>query len=154
MKGWGIPRGECMWQVYIWFRGGDLKTFWDIRLLSNEVGGAYPQETYGLCHWMHLLIRNKNIYGLVVGIWMVSEILRLLWSEGVGVTPGTQRLCHWMPLIIRNKNMYGLWDIRPSMKRRGGGGHAPGTQGPCHWMCLIIKNINKYGLEGGNLNGL
>ena len=30
------------------------------------------------CHWMLLSIRKKNIYGLGVGICMVSEILGFL----------------------------------------------------------------------------
>ena len=37
---------------------------------------------------MRLILRNKNIYGLWVGIWTVSKILCILWNEGVGHAPG------------------------------------------------------------------
>ena len=30
---------------------------------------------HGRCHWMHVMIRNKNICGLGLRIWTVSEIL-------------------------------------------------------------------------------
>ena len=37
---------------YIWFRGGDLNSFWDIR----------PVMSPSLCHWMRRIIRITNIY--------------------------------------------------------------------------------------------
>ena len=56
-----------------------------------------------------LIIGNKNIYGLWVGIWTFSRIFGLLWNEGFGVAPwGIPSQCHLMDLIIRNNNIYGL----------------------------------------------
>ena len=46
----------------IWFRGGDLNSFWDTRPFMNPSG----------CHWMRLIIRNMNICGLGVGNWTVK----------------------------------------------------------------------------------
>ena len=43
------------------------------------------------CHWMCLSIR-KTIYGLGVGIGMVSEILGFLLKKGVGHAPGSPRM--------------------------------------------------------------
>ena len=37
-----------------------------------------PKAIGGLCHWIWLIIRNKNIYGLRVGIRMDSEIFGIL----------------------------------------------------------------------------
>ena len=60
------------------------------------------------CHWMCLSIRKKNIYGLGVGIRMVSEILGLLLNKGGEAWPqGVPGWCHWMCLSIRNRNIYG-----------------------------------------------
>ena len=43
-----------------------------------------PRGTSCQCHWMCLSIRKKNIYGLGVGLSMVSEILRFLVNKGGG----------------------------------------------------------------------
>ena len=51
-------------QEYIWFRGGDLNSFLDIRPCIKHRGGAYPSGIPGQCHWMCCIIRNKNMYGL------------------------------------------------------------------------------------------
>ena len=37
---------------------------------------------------MRLILRNKNIYGLWVGIWTVSKMLCILWNEGGEACPG------------------------------------------------------------------
>ena len=95
-------------QGYVWIRGGDLNGFWDMRPFMKWWGGAYPQGTPGLYHRMRLIIRN-NMYGLGVGIWMVSEIYGLLnWKR---VWQITKELCpcQWMHLIIRNNKIYCLW---------------------------------------------
>ena len=46
----------------IWFRGGNMNSFWDIRPFMNP----------SWCHWMRLIIRNANICGLGVGNWTVK----------------------------------------------------------------------------------
>ena len=55
-------------QEYIWFKGGDLNSFCDIRSSMNCRGWGIPTGTPSLCHWMRLIIRNKNIYVLEMGI--------------------------------------------------------------------------------------
>ena len=80
--GWGITPGDPRSmslnasyhkkQGYIWYRGGDLNGFWDMRHFMKWRGGADHQGIPGLCRWMRLIIRNNNIYGLEVGIWTVS----------------------------------------------------------------------------------
>ena len=78
-------------QEYIWFMGGDLIGFSDIRPFMKWRGGAWLLCTggpLGWSHWMCLIIRNKNIYGIGVRIWTVSEILGLLWSGGGGAPWG------------------------------------------------------------------
>ena len=114
-NGWGIPWGIPGWRhwmrlvirsniiyglvgIWIWDGGSELFSRWD---------GAYPTPphptgTHGRCQWMYLIIRNNDIYGLRVGIWAVSEILSLKWTEGGGVLNGS-------------------WDIKPYMKCRVGG---------------------------------
>ena len=82
-------------QQYIWFMGGDLNGFWDITHFMKWRGWGMPPEDpfgiHGSCHLMCLIIRNKNIYDLWVGIWTVSEILSILW-KGAGACPrGTPR---------------------------------------------------------------
>ena len=73
-------------QQYIWFMGGDLNGFRDITHIMKCRGwGMPPGDPFGIhgpCHLMRLIIRNKNIYDLWVGIWMVSEILCILWKGG------------------------------------------------------------------------
>ena len=105
-------------QQYIWFMGEDLNSFWDITHFMKWRGWGIPPGDplgiHGPCHLMRLIIRNKNIYGLEVGIWMVSKILSISWNEGGGAcTRGTPRgpKIHVteMLLILRNKNIYGLW---------------------------------------------
>ena len=72
-------------------------------------GGVYPLGTYGQCHLMHLIIGNKNIYGLGVGSEHFLEYLAFYEMKGFVVAPwGTPGQCHWMGLIIRNNNIYGL----------------------------------------------
>ena len=59
----------CHWmshhkeQEYIWFRGGDLKDFF---YELERVG--MPFGTPSWSNWLSLIIRNKNLYGLGVGI--------------------------------------------------------------------------------------
>ena len=43
---------------YIRYRGGVLNGSWDIKPSMNWRGGVY----HDWCQWMHLIIRNKNIY--------------------------------------------------------------------------------------------
>ena len=53
--------------IKLWFKAGDLHGFGDISSLLIGGGGAYPLGIPGLCHWMRLIIRNNNIYGLGEG---------------------------------------------------------------------------------------
>ena len=49
------------------------------------------------------------LYGLGLGICMVSEIMSLSLTRGGGAyTRGIPLPFHWMDLIIRNNNIYGL----------------------------------------------
>ena len=54
-----------------------------------------PWETQGTCHWIHIIIMNNNIYGLGVGIWIVSEIFGFWWNERgrVGHDPRGRKVC-------------------------------------------------------------
>ena len=87
-------------QQYIWFMGGDLNGFRDITHFMKCRGwGIPPGDPFGIhgpCHLMHLIIRNKNKYGLWLGIWTVSKILSILWNEGGGAYP---RGTPWGPKI-------------------------------------------------------
>ena len=77
---WGISPGDLLSvsldasyhkeQEYtcIWFRGGDLNNHRIFGLLLLNGFGVAPWGTPGQCHWMGLIIRNNNIYGLWVGI--------------------------------------------------------------------------------------
>ena len=97
---WG-PRDPChnmayhKEQQYIWFIGGDLNSFRDITHFMKWRGWDMPPGDpfgiHGPCHLMRLIIRNKNIYGLWVGIWTVSEILSILWKGGGACPRGTSR---------------------------------------------------------------
>ena len=108
---WGTPRFMSLnasfhkKQGYIWFRGGDLNGFWDMRPFMKWRGGANPQGTPGLCHWMRLIIRNNNIYGLGVGIWMVSDIWPFLNWKRVGKSPGNSVYVNGC-ILSRNNNVY------------------------------------------------
>ena len=57
--------------------------------------GHLDYVTQGLGRWMCLIIRNKNIYGLGVGILTVSELLHILWSKGGGACPEGPPGDHW-----------------------------------------------------------
>ena len=70
-------------QQYMWFRDGILNGFWDIKPYMNWRGWGIPPGNPSRCHTLYLIIRNKNIYGLGVGIWTVSEILGLLGGKEV-----------------------------------------------------------------------
>ena len=160
LEGSGIPQGDHRSvsvdvsyhkEQYIWFRHGVLNGSWYIK--TYELKG-----NVGLCHWMCLIIRNKYIYGLRAGFWMIPDILSLIWTGMGGVYHSeTHGWCHWMHLIIRNKNIYGWgWGSEQFliyfafMNRSGGRWHYPGlTPGSCHWMRLIIANNNMYGLGVG-----
>ena len=94
-RGWGktLRDPKLVWlnasyhkeQEYIWFRAGDLNSFWDLPLMKWTGWGKDPDHQGDtLKPLTESVIRNKNIYGYVVGIWMVSEILGLLWSGGGG----------------------------------------------------------------------
>ena len=56
-----------------------------------------PWGTQGMCHWIHIIIMKNDIhvYGLEVGIWIVSEIFGFWWNErgraGWGMIPGVAR---------------------------------------------------------------
>ena len=54
-----------------------------------------PWGTQGMCHWTHIIIMKNNIYGLGVGIWIVSEIFGFWWNERGrawwGMIPGDAR---------------------------------------------------------------
>ena len=76
-------------QQYIWFKDGVLYGYWDVKPYMNlEEWGKHSGGTPDQCHWMCLIIRNKNIYGLGLGIWTVSRILGFSWSEEGGHAPG------------------------------------------------------------------
>ena len=66
-------------------------------------GGIWPLRTpsprgpLGWSHWMCLIMRNRNIYGLWVGNWTISEILGLLWSGGMGHGHSAPRGTLWHP---------------------------------------------------------
>ena len=51
---------------YVWFRGGDMKDYYDKRSFIKKKEGvrAYPHGTLSQCHWMALILWNKNIFGL------------------------------------------------------------------------------------------
>ena len=77
---------------------------------------GHNKTKQGMCHWMHNVIRNNNIYGLGERIWIISEIFGL-WCNydemkrggaGWGMPPRDEGMCHWMHLIIINNNVYGL----------------------------------------------
>ena len=136
-EGWGTTLGDPRSmslnasyhkkQGYIWFRGGDLNGFWDMRPFKKWRGGADPQGTPGLCHWMRLIIRNNNIYGLGVGIWTVSMAFFEL-EEGGANHRGTlsmsvdssyhkEQQCIW----FMGGDLNDFSDIRTFMKWRGWG---------------------------------
>ena len=92
-------------------------------------GGGYFRVTRGQCHWIHLIIKNKNIYDLGVGFWTVSEIASLIWSRRVGRTPRDPRSvsydeCYmdsYMKYVwFRDGDLNGFWDTGPLMKWRRG----------------------------------
>ena len=135
LQEWGIPLEDLRLvspnasyhkkQQHIWFRGGNLNAFWDMKPKAYNVsyqkgffdikpyvnwggGGHTPWDCW--CHWMHLIIMNNSIYSSGVGIWTVSDILSLIWDAGEGGGEGGREgrdsWCNWMRLIIRNKNIY------------------------------------------------
>ena len=65
-------------QQYIWFRGGDLNNFWDIRPYMKWREWGIPLGNPSQCLWFSLIIMNNNIYGLWVGTWIASETFHLL----------------------------------------------------------------------------
>ena len=83
---WGIPPIEP--RSVSLNASGVLNSFWDIKTYMKWRGGAYPQRIHDWCNWMHLIMRNKSIYGKGEGggggIWTVSEILSFMWTGGGG----------------------------------------------------------------------
>ena len=69
---------------YIWFRGGDLNSSRDIKLLVEGVGHAraatdgLPSSSLSALLNAYFHKKNINIYGLGVGIGTVSKILSFL----------------------------------------------------------------------------
>ena len=90
-RGWDV-RGTTLYghdlhtiickQEYIWFRGGDLSSFWDILQHFLFKGGGDQNVPSSLAyHQMLLNTRNKNIYG--VGISMALKIFdHFVYQEG------------------------------------------------------------------------
>ena len=101
-------------QQYIWFVGGDLNGFRYITHFMKWRGWGMPPgdpfRIHGPCHLMRLIIRNKNMYDLWVGIWTVSDIKRFV-KMGLGMPPGdtqgSQDPCHWMRLKKQEYMVYG-----------------------------------------------
>lgn len=62
----------------MWFRDGNLKSYQNIIISYFKVGWGFKDNAWGSCTLYHLMhyndIRNKNIYGLVVGISTVFKI--------------------------------------------------------------------------------
>ena len=129
---WGPMAGvnECILSEgkwYIWFRGGDLNSVLGIKPHANWRcwGITWGGST------VHLIIRSNNIYGLVVGICMVSEILSLMWTGGNGAYPLGTLVQMSLYASYHNEQQYmrfrgwalnSIWDIKPFMKGGGGGG--------------------------------
>ena len=80
------------------FRGnrpsGSREKDWRVFTLYGH-SGHLGHVTRGLGHWMCLIIRNKNIYSVGVGILTVSALLHILWSKGGGAYPGGPPGYHW-----------------------------------------------------------
>jgi hypothetical protein len=135
-------------QEYMWFRGGDLNGFWDIWALPISKGRyqlVWPWPTY---HKMPSDTRNKNIYGLEVGISMVYEIYgnHPIWSWLTN---------HQMLLDTRNKNTYGLgWGFNGfrdglHFLYQGGQNHSVWSWPTYHQMRLDTRSNAIYGLGMG-----
>ena len=70
----------------------------------NDVG-----RSWSIYHSMRLYTRNKNIYGLGMGILLVYEILgHFLFSRNRNHVERSWPIYHSMRLFTRNKNIYGL----------------------------------------------
>ena len=82
----GLSLGTTIYIVYGWGseRFPRYNTFYEMKGVGHAPGD--PFRIHGPCHFMRLIIRNKNIHDLWVGIWTVSEILSILW-KGVGHAP-------------------------------------------------------------------
>ena len=106
-------------QECIWFRSGDLNTFWGIRPLMKWKGwGMSPRGALPCIRFMSL---NLSYHKDQEYIWFRGRDLNGIWDirpfmkcRGWGMSPQVARvdpiqgMCDWIPLIIRNTNIYGL----------------------------------------------
>ena len=82
------------------------------------MGGAPPQGTSGMHQSIHLIMSNKNIYGLGVGISTVFKIISHSLNGGGGAPPqGTSDMYQSIHLILSIKNIYTLWVVISKNKR-------------------------------------
>ena len=70
--------------VHVWFRGGDLNGFWDIWPFMKWRGEACSRGSPSWCHWMCLILTNKNIYGLGAGSEQFLGYMAFYEVEGRG----------------------------------------------------------------------
>ena len=91
------------WNKNIYGLGVGSEWFLKYKALNEVKRGRHaPRGTPCQCHRMCLSIRKNYIYGLVVGICMVSDMLGFLLNKGGGAWPqGVPGWCHWMCLSIR-----------------------------------------------------
>ena len=104
-------------QEYVWFMGGDLNGFQDIKNFVKWRGvGHAPRGHPGVPRSMSLnapyLKEQEYIWFMGGDLNSFQDIMHFMkwrgWSMPPGDPLGSQDPCHLMCLIISNKNIYGL----------------------------------------------
>jgi hypothetical protein len=146
----GNPTG-----LYLWLGGEDLNSFRDNKVLPVPVPWDHFVWSWPTYHQMLLDTRNKNMYGLGMGISTVFK------TFGHFLYQGKQDHSVWSwPTVTYipsdatwHKNIYGLgvgismnFEILGHFLLKGGWDHQVRSWLPYHQMLLVTWSKNIYGL--------